>query len=56
MGFSEDCSLFLAENFYSLRGSPYITVTGFIGKMQGINRKKRNFNERGFSFISYFEK
>ena len=40
MGFSEDCSLFLAENFYSLRGSPYITVTGLVEKCKGLIEKK----------------
>jgi len=40
MGFSEDCSLFLAENFYSLRGSPYITVTGLVEKCKRLIEKK----------------
>lgn len=40
MGFRKDCSLFLAENFYSLQYSSDITVTGLVEKCKGLIEKK----------------
>ena len=40
MGFSEDCSLSLANKFYSLQYSSDITVTGLVEKCKGLIEKK----------------
>ena len=40
MGFREDCSLFLANKFYSLQYSSDITVTGLVEKCKGLIEKK----------------
>lgn len=40
MGFSKDCSLVLANKFYSLQGTSDITVTGLVEKCKELIEKK----------------